>query len=104
MSDSNESTGVQDSNLGRRRCFKLPSIAKLRRRRRVFRAVSWLAFIAVLTIASAAWLASRATIIKDELEATAHLIPKLKDSLASDKLQEATAISERLRPHTTANH
>ncbi|WP_237393748.1 DUF4012 domain-containing protein [Pseudarthrobacter sp. ATCC 49987] len=57
---------------------------------------------AVLTVASAAWLSTRATIIKDELDATTHLISELKDNIAADRPQEAAATSEKLRAHTAA--
>jgi hypothetical protein len=72
------------------------------RRRRWVIASSWLAAIAVLAIASVAWLGSRATIIKNELEATTQLIPVLKDNIASDKPQEASATADQLRSHTAA--
>ena len=57
-------------------------------------ASAWLAVTAVLAVAAAAWLGTRATIIKDELEATAQLIPVLKDDIAGDKPQEAKATSD----------
>ncbi|WP_427006375.1 DUF4012 domain-containing protein [Pseudarthrobacter sp. H2] len=65
-------------------------------------AASWLALAAVLAIAVGAWLSTRATIIKDELEATAQLIPVLKENIAGDKPQEASATADQLRSHTAA--
>lgn len=50
----------------------------------------------------ATWLGARATIIKDELEATAQLIPVLKANIAADLPQEAIANSAELRSHTAA--
>ena len=72
------------------------------RRRRLVIASSLLAAIAVLAIAAAAWLGSRASVIKDELEATTQLIPILKDNIAADKPQDARATADQLRAHTAA--
>ncbi|WP_307857069.1 DUF4012 domain-containing protein [Pseudarthrobacter albicanus] len=49
-----------------------------------------------------AWLGSRATLIKNELEATTQLIPVLKENIAGDKPQEASATADQLRTHTAA--
>lgn len=70
------------------------------RRRRLVVAACCLASFAVLALAAAAWLGSRATIINNELEATTQLIPVLKESIADDKPQEANAIADQLRTHT----
>ncbi|MET4134192.1 DUF4012 domain-containing protein [Pseudarthrobacter sp. PvP090] len=53
-------------------------------------------------MATATWLGTRATIIKGELEATAQLIPVLKDDIAGKKPQEASATANQLRSHTAA--
>lgn len=73
-----------------------------RRRRRLVTATSCVAAVSVLAVA--AWLGSRANIIKNELEATAQLIPVLKDSIAGDKPQEAIAAVDQLRVHTATAH
>ncbi|MCB5291200.1 DUF4012 domain-containing protein [Arthrobacter sp. SO3] len=73
-----------------------------RGRRRYVTAFAWLAVTVVLVTASAAWLGTRATVIKDELEATALLIPALKDDLAADKPQEAKATTDKLQSHAAA--
>lgn len=72
-------------------------------RRRHFLVVSLcLAVTAFCAVAAAAWLGSRAAIIKSELEATAQLVPVLKDDIAGGKPQEAGATATQLRAHTAA--
>ncbi|WP_456504734.1 DUF4012 domain-containing protein [Arthrobacter sp. UYCu723] len=71
------------------------------RRRRYIIASASLAVTVVLAVA-AAWLGTRATIIKEELEATAQLIPALKDNIVGAKPQEASTTSETIRSHTAA--
>jgi hypothetical protein len=53
-------------------------------------------------VSAAAWLNAKATTIKNELEATAQLIPQLKDNIASDNPQEAVTTVAQLRSHTSA--
>ena len=61
-----------------------------------------LAAVLVSGIAAAAWLGSRASIIKNELEASSQLVPVLKDNIAGNKQEEANATVARLRGHTAA--
>ncbi|SDP25002.1 Protein of unknown function [Arthrobacter sp. ok909] len=63
---------------------------------------SSLALTAVLGVTAAAWLGSRAVIVKSELEATAQLVPVLKGNIASNKPQEALATATQLRSRTAA--
>lgn len=70
--------------------------------RRRYGVVWALAVITALALASAAWLGTRANIIKDELEASAQLIPILKSDVAANKPLDAKATSDKLRLHTTA--
>lgn len=73
------------------------------RRRRLILASSYLGAVALLiAIATVTWLGSRATLIKNELEATTQLVPILKEELAENKSQEASATATQLRLHTTA--
>lgn len=74
----------------------------LPRPRRYIIASAWLAIAAVSAIAAVAWLGTRATIIRHELEATAQLVPVLKDNIAGGKPEEAVATSDKLRFHTAA--
>ena len=61
-----------------------------------------LAAVLILAVAAAAWLGSRASIIKTELEASNQLIPVLKENVAGNKQQDATATVAQLRSHTAA--
>src|SRR5688500_12150789 len=101
MIDTNEATEAGDNNRVQRR-RKQPTTNRRARRRRLLISSSWLAAIAILTIAAVAWLGSRATVIKNELEATTQLIPLLKENIAGGELQEATATADQLRSHTAA--
>jgi hypothetical protein len=102
MSDTLGAPTADNGNVGRLGRTKYPFERGGRHQRRYVIASAWLAVIAVLALASAAWLGTRATIIKDELEATAQLIPLLKDNVASDKPVEAKDNSDKLRSHTAA--
>jgi hypothetical protein len=73
-----------------------------RRRHPYVIVVAALAVTAVLVVAVAAWLGSRASIIKNELEASAQLVPVLKTDVAADNPLEAKATSDKLRSHTAA--
>lgn len=72
------------------------------RRRRLTIGLASLAAVLVLAVAAAAWLGSRASIIKTELEASNQLIPVLKGEIAGNKQQEASATVDQLRSHTAA--
>lgn len=67
------------------------------RRRQLIVFASFL--VAVVLLVVAAWLGSRASIIKNELEATTQLVPALKDNLADNNSQEANAVAERIHSH-----
>lgn len=72
------------------------------RRRRLIVGLASLAAILILAVAAAAWLGSRASIIKNELEASNQLIPVLKENIAGNKQREASATVDKLRSHTAA--
>lgn len=80
------------------------AIKKMNQRRRVNGVVLLTGVIAVLILGAAAglWLGSRANIIKTELEASNQLIPVLKNSIAGNNQQEASATVTRLCSHTSA--
>jgi hypothetical protein len=101
MTNPNE-TPESDGSSTNQRGHRQAATHRRARRRRLVIASSWLAAVAVLAIAAAAWLGSRATIIKTELEATTQLIPVLKGNIAGDKPQEASATADQLRAHTAA--
>jgi hypothetical protein len=71
-------------------------------RRRLLAAAAWLAVISFITLAAAAWLGTKASVIKDELDATAQLIPSLKEDIAGNKPDEAATTVNQLRLHTAA--
>lgn len=73
-----------------------------RRRLRLIIGVTGLAAVLILAVAAAAWLGSRAGVIKTELEASNQLIPVLRENLTGNKQQEASATVARLRSHTAA--
>ncbi|MDN4645135.1 DUF4012 domain-containing protein [Arthrobacter sp. PsM3] len=72
------------------------------RRRRLMIGLASLAAVVILAVAAAAWLGSRASIIKSELEAANQLILVLKENIAGNKQHEASATVDQLRFHTAA--
>jgi hypothetical protein len=72
------------------------------RRRRFPALLPGVAALLIITGSSAAWLAAKASTISTELNAAVQLIPALKNDLANDKPEDATAAVERLRVHTAA--
>ena len=60
------------------------------------------AAVIVLVVAAAAWLGSRASVIRTQLEASNQLIPVLKQDIEANKQREATAVVGQLRSHTAA--
>src|SRR6478609_25792 len=103
MTDSRGVSDADNGTMGRLRRNTSPSERNgVRRRRRYVVASAWLAFTAVLAVAATAWLGTRATIIKDELEASAQLIIVLKDDIAGGKTQQAQETSDTLRSHASA--
>ena len=57
----------------------------------------WLGVATILVAAAAAWLAMKASVIKDELEAATQLIAPLKDDIAGGNQSDAMANAEQLR-------
>lgn len=51
---------------------------------------------------TAAWLGTRVSIVKDELESAARLVPTLKTEISENRPEEASATVEQLRTHTRA--
>lgn len=49
-----------------------------------------------------AWLGTRVSIVKDELESAAKLLPTLKTEISDNRPEEASATVEQLRTHTRA--
>ncbi|BCW72570.1 DUF4012 domain-containing protein [Arthrobacter sp. NicSoilB8] len=76
--------------------------ARRRRRRRYVISGACLVITAALLVGVVTWLGTRATIIKDQLEAAAQLIPALKDDIAGGRPQEAQETSDSLRSHAAA--
>lgn len=99
MTETDEGPDSEPEQRGRRN----PAVARrIARPRRYVIVAAWLAGAAVLAVAAAAWLGTRATIIKDELETTAQLIPVLKEEIAGDRPQEASDTADQIRAHTAA--
>lgn len=61
-----------------------------------------IAAIGVLGVAGVTWLGAKASAINKELDEAAQLISPLKDAFASDDSQDAAAIVDRIRSHTSA--
>ncbi|AOT02290.1 DUF4012 domain-containing protein [Arthrobacter sp. U41] len=78
------------------------SVRRPARRRLYVIAAACLTAAAVIAVVAASWLGTRASIIKDELQATIDLIPVLKGSISGDKPQEAIAAANQLRAHAAA--
>lgn len=98
MTEKDEAPGAD--NRGRAISGGTQGDDRHRRRRRLAIAATCLAAVTILALAAAAWLGSRAAIIKGELDATTQLIPILEDSIAGDKPQGATATVDQFRAHT----
>ncbi|AFR30197.1 hypothetical protein ARUE_c33160 [Arthrobacter sp. Rue61a] len=74
--------------------------AKTRRRRRFAIAGGLTAFILIAAVSAAAWLGSRAELIKSELTAATKLLPTLKTQIASADAEGASRTVEALTAHT----
>lgn len=81
------------------------SMQKNRRRRAARRGLKYLSCIGVLTATVAAvalWLGSRASIMEDELNSAAALLPQLETALLQNDPNAAAVTVEELRDHTGA--
>ncbi|WP_454699217.1 DUF4012 domain-containing protein [Arthrobacter humicola] len=61
-----------------------------------------LASVGLFLLVAGAWLGTRATIVKNELEAAAQLLPVLKADISEVKPEEASATVDQLKSHTQA--
>lgn len=97
-------TATQQSaeNEGLSRTRRSAKSRQSNRRRRLLFAIFSMGLVAILAVAAAAWLGSKASAIDSELNAAARLIPSLKEEIAGDNPSEATASVEQLRAHTAA--
>lgn len=73
-----------------------------KRRRRLSAALFLLGAVVLAVLVMAFWLGTRASMIRDELEATSQLIPVLKNDLASDNAEAAASTVGSIRKHTGA--
>lgn len=71
------------------------------RPRRLLLAGMWLAVVAVMVLASAAWLGFKATVISTELNAANQLAPQLRDDVLRDDSTAAVATVTDLQEHTS---
>ena len=102
MAHAQEATDTHGNDIVRQGHTPTANRRHAGRRRAVIIASMWLAAVVILASAATAWLGSRATIIKNELEATALLIPVLKENIAGSKPQQASLTADQLRAHTGA--
>lgn len=72
------------------------------KRRRLSTAMLVLGAALLAVLVMAFWLGTRASIIRDELEATSQLVPVLKNDLASGNSEAAAATVGSIRMHTGA--
>lgn len=77
-----------------------PARGKSRRRRRLAIAGGLTAFVLIGAVCAAAWLGSRAELIKSELTAASSLIPTLKAQIASADAAGASRTVEAITAHT----
>ncbi|CAN7471293.1 DUF4012 domain-containing protein [Arthrobacter sp. LjRoot78] len=75
---------------------------KRKRRRALLTSAVVLGAVGLLLLAAGAWLATRATIVKNELEAAAQLIPVLKANISENKPEDATTTVDQIQSHTRA--
>ncbi|MGO4473851.1 DUF4012 domain-containing protein [Arthrobacter sp. M-10] len=69
-------------------------------RRRLLTTGICLAAVLVLAGAAVLWLGAKASTIKNELEASTQLVPKLKENILKNRPAEANAVVDELRHHT----
>ena len=81
---------------------RTPAEKPPRRFSRGFLIIAVCAAIVVVALAAAAWLATKAASIKDELNAASTLIAPLKKEVASQDTEGAVSTVEQLRAHTAA--
>lgn len=72
------------------------------KRRRLLMVGIFLAGLLVIAGAAVLWLGARASTIKTELEASAQLVPKLKESILQNRPAEASSVVDELRRHAAA--
>ncbi|WAH95902.1 DUF4012 domain-containing protein [Arthrobacter sp. MMS18-M83] len=96
IQDSKENGSRQGGNRN------APGDAGKRVRRRLLTTSICVAAFLVLAGACAAWLSAKASTIKTELEASTHLVPKLKESILNNRQAEASSAVDELKRHTAA--
>ncbi|MGP4031788.1 DUF4012 domain-containing protein [Pseudarthrobacter sp. 1C304] len=101
MTETHYEPSPGDKNTGQRKRFSAKTDGTGWRHRYVV-AFAGLGVTAVLAIAAVAWIGTRATIINNELEATALLIPALRENLTGNEPVEAKDTSVKLGAHTAA--
>ncbi|NWL13840.1 hypothetical protein DM793_21495 [Paenarthrobacter nitroguajacolicus] len=74
--------------------------SKRKIRRRLKKAGIWVVALAIVLIAGSAWIGSRASIAKSELQAATALLPDLKSSIAENDAVSAAETVESLVQHT----
>ena len=98
---TDNSTGNQRANPGVHNTMS-GSAPRKKRRRRISIAALCIGALAVLAVASAAWLGTRATAIRDELNAATKLVPQLKAEIIQDDAVAAARTVAELKDHTSA--
>jgi hypothetical protein len=94
--DSEQSRGISSTSRSEGRTRRRQP------RRPLLISIVVIASAGLLLLVAAAWLSSRATIVRNELEAATQLIPILKVDIADNKPEKASATVEQLQSHTRA--
>lgn len=71
-------------------------------RRRLLLTLAWLGGISLIAVSGAAWLGNKASEINTELTTATHLVPILKEEIATNNAGGAAATVGEIRTHTAA--
>lgn len=94
-----EPSGVDHSV---RSAYRPQARANRRSRRNLVRVGLWFAIFALISAAALAWLAVKASLVKDELESATALVAPLRESISANELDNAEATLLQMRAHTTS--
>ncbi|QDG68093.1 DUF4012 domain-containing protein [Pseudarthrobacter sp. NIBRBAC000502772] len=86
----------------RSRAGRVSKSRKSNHRRPLLLTLIALGSLVIVAVAGSAWLASKATAIKSELDAATLLIPTLRENITSDDAGTASGTVTQLRAHTLA--
>ncbi len=99
MANTRQSETVQvEPERRRKRAKSLPN----QRRRRLWTVGICIGALFVIGVTAVLWLSEKATTIMSELEASAQLVPKLKESILQNRPEDASSAAVELGRHTAA--